>query len=162
MCVVIPIWKGFILERSLTFFWFTKKRKTMSASAVESTIFFYFKGTPLDLTHVSDGPEKSLELLKQLAHQMITDGIRDGISLTQQGDEYYDQLVRMENFLRVATGKAVGGRITQKHIEIVAKQCNLENALSLKSMWALNILALLELRRLEDDEMNGVQFLNMY
>lgn len=124
------------------------------------SIFFYFNGTPMELTHSSESANKSLEYLKQQAHKMLADGVRGGISLTQLGNVYHEQLVEMENLLRVTTGKAVGGVITQQHLEQVAKQFELPDVLSLKSMWALNILALIKLGRLEDDDMNGVMMMD--
>ena len=106
----------------------------------EGILLFYYKGTCFPITtqpHLLDN-------FAECALSMIKDGLKMGDSLEEQKKYYKEQLDTIENTLCKTNNDPIKASfILNKEIEL------------LQSTWILNILALLKLKVIKNDEMNG-------
>ncbi len=115
---------------------------------------FYYKGTTFP--QYLEG-ENIAEDMKKYANEMIVEGLRNNVSLEEQKKDYKEQLDMIEGVMC----EIIGNKSTQKKKEC-EKYCNeiaeyLEQDIDdINSLWMLNICALLKLKVIEDDNMNGI------
>ena len=116
-------------------------------------VLFFYKGSTLPSACV--GPRSVIdaeEVVMKLAKEMIVQGLRFGESLEQQKADYVQQLDVMEQAL-FNSQKAgfMNYKMFKKACKSVEKTEDTFNAL-----WSLNICALLILKVIKNDDMNGV------
>jgi hypothetical protein len=113
-----------------------------------ATLYFY-KGTPFGQWEKTLSYENAMTGGKE---QIALGLRRSGLSLEQQATEYLQQLDIIEDsFVKYAKG----GEITRKVIAKVAKAMDLSID-KLYAMWCINICSLLIMKKLENDNMNGI------
>jgi hypothetical protein len=111
-------------------------------------ILAFWKGTTLGAFGMVGGVDK----LKEMAVEMIVAGIRAGISKKQQIEDYKNQLDHIEGIL------CIDGVVKPKTVKKIAKNMNMTTD-ALTALWAVNIMALLTLKVIQDDENYGFMVL---
>ena len=116
---------------------------------------FYYKGTAFPII-LED--ENIAECMMYNANEMITMGLRYNVSLTQQKKDYKEQLDLIEGkMFEIIGNKSVSNKKElNKYLKIIAEHLGVRNKNSLQSLWTLNICALLKLKVIENDNMNGI------
>ena len=78
--------------------------------------------------------------------------MKHGVTLDEQKKDYFEQLDLIEKVLCATSNK---GRIDEKTVK---KACKLmkKDEDSVYIIWCLNICALLKLKAIKDDNMNGI------
>jgi hypothetical protein len=118
------------------------------------TTLYFYKGTPFGQW------EKQLSYKTAMAggKAQIELGLRvTKMSLEEQSAFYFQQLDCMEaGFCRHARN----GEITRKTIVKVAKEMDL-SVDKLYSIWCINICSLLIMKKIKDDDMNGIMHMSM-
>ena len=112
-------------------------------------VMFFYKGTAHP--QVIDAPDVEEYLMKQ-ANEMILLGMRQGVSMKQQKADYIEQLDMMEHALVTA---ANGGLLTKNAILKAAESVG-QTADKFYYWWCLDICALIKMKALKDDNMNGI------
>ena len=115
---------------------------------------FYYKGTTfpqfLEGENVADN-------MKKIANEMIVEGLRNNVSLEEQKEDYKEQLDMIEGVMY----EIIGNKSTQnkkeckKYLNKIAEYIG-KPIEDIHSLWMLNICALLKLKVIEDDNMNGI------
>mgnify|MGYP003654517251 CR=1 FL=1 len=115
---------------------------------------FYYKGTAFPII-LED--ENVAETMMDTAKEMITLGVRNNISLNQQKKDYKEQLDLIEGkIFEIIGNKSISNKEElYKYLEIIAEHFG-ESIPSLQSLWTLDICALLKLKVIENDNMNGI------
>jgi len=117
-----------------------------------STLFFY-KGTAFPQVVFCDGNSVLGESMAEHAAEMIVLGMRMGKSMEKQKEEYIKQLDLMEQTLFET---ARGGAMTDKSIREAMALLGQTNLQQFYTMWCLNISALLKMKAIPNDNMNGL------
>ena len=140
----------------------------MEAGDHLTQVLFHYKGSvypsspdfPSTFTSSEEAKKFVREMMK-FAKRMIHQGeVKEGLDKKSQVSLYIGQLDHIENTLR--EWEAHGH--TPKDFNVFAKQkCHSDSEAKLLSEcnWALNIMALIELGKLRDDDMNGPQILTL-
>jgi hypothetical protein len=118
---------------------------------VSGNTLLYYKGSAMPYC-VKD-PKAFYEGVKQASNKMIVLGLREGISIKDQIDLMCGQLDRMENEMYVITNKKAWN--TGQLIDAWGE----EEFDKRSRLWCLNIEALLQLRAIQNDDMNGWLFM---
>lgn len=115
---------------------------------------FFYKGTTFPMFYQG---KNVAEDMKKLANEMIIMGLRHNVSLEEQKKDYKEQLDMIEEVLCEIIGKKSTKDIKQckKYLKKIAEHFG-KPIERIQSMWMLNICALLKLKVIEDDEMNGI------
>jgi len=113
----------------------------------------FYKGTPWPTSCIRD--KNMIGHFQKLSHEMITTGLRMGISLDTQKQDYLTQLNKFESTLikHSSTGQA-GGIAGPNSIKKVCEELGMDEK-TITSLWYLDVGALLELKVIENDNMNG-------
>jgi len=112
-------------------------------------VMFFYKGTAHP--QVIDAPDVEEYLMKQ-ANEMILLGMRQGVSMKQQKADYIEQLDMMEQALvKAANGKPLNKKTILKAAEIVGQTAD-----KFYYWWCLDICALIKMKVLKNDNMNGI------
>ena len=119
---------------------------------MSNTLYFY-KGTVMPM---GSFPQ---EFAFKQAKKMLADGIRNKISLSDQADLYFRQLDVMEKALwkHCNPVSEAGVKLFSDAMKETLK-INSEPALT--ALWTFNICALLIMKKISDDDMNGVMSMN--
>lgn len=115
---------------------------------------FYYKGTTFP--QYLEGENVAYNM-KKYANEMIIMGLRNNVSLEEQKKDYKEQLDMIEEVIFEVFGKKGTGneKECKKYLNEIAEHFN--SAIEdIQSMWMLNICALLKLKVIEDDNMNGI------
>lgn len=80
--------------------------------------------------------------LDKMAHDMIVNGLRSNLSLTEQIDLYKNQLDAVHPTIKME-GVVTTTKLSKTY-----------------TLWIINILALLKLKAIPNDEYNGTQYLD--
>ena len=91
----------------------------------------------------------------KLANQMLVDGLKAGISLQQQGEDYKKQMDLLEATLNTISG---GEMVSQSHINRWATQIGRDEDY-LMYVWYMDVIALEKLKIIKNDEKNGMMYL---
>lgn len=107
-----------------------------------NTIFAYYKGTSIiyDFENL-----KKFDELKKLSESLIVDGMRNGYMLNELIKGYVEQLDTIENRMHITFGDK----------PFYESEFNKIVSPNEKKIWLLNIFALLKLKVINDDKMNG-------
>ena len=110
----------------------------------------YYKGTACPIIP-KDGCG-----LKATAHNILVGMLRDGLSIGDIGDNIIAQMDAIEETLRLADG----GQTTHKAIQCVIDKFPeaIEDQCALMTIWYTNVHILLKIKRLENDNMNGMMY----
>lgn len=112
---------------------------------------FFYKGTQFPIALV--GENTAQEIIKN-ANEMIIMGLRNNISLEEQKKDYKKQLDMIEQKL-FDIGSTQNKSKIKKGLTNIAKYFN-STIDDIHSMWMLNVCALLKLKVIENDNMNGL------
>ena len=126
-----------------------KATKMSSFSGKKPSALFFYKGTAFPTLIHTANPVKDM---RERANEMIILGMKHGITLDEQKKDYFEQLDLIEETLCETSNK---GRIDEKTIKRACKLLG-EDTDSVYITWCLNICALLKLKAIKDDEMNGI------
>ena len=112
-------------------------------------VLFFYKGscTPSVITG-----ENEEETIMKMAKDMIVQGLRFGESLEQQKDDYIQQLDIMEQAL---FNSQKAGFIKHDMYKEACKSVGKMEG-TFHALWSLNICALIILKVIKNDDMNGV------
>eukprot|EP00938_MAST-03A_sp_MAST-3A-sp1_P002571 g2571.t1 len=100
--------------------------------------------------------EERVTFLRKKAREMIRMGLSvGGLRKKAQIKEYTQQLDNIESALRAWE---LQGRGTMAQMDVFLKKRCGDDTQGLESLWALDILALIELGALREDNMNGPYF----
>jgi hypothetical protein len=117
------------------------------------TTLYYYKGTPFVYDCML-----SQDNAMQLGKEQIALGLRlSGISLEQQATDYFQQLDIVETCL---FKHSKDGMMTNKCKVKVSKELGMSID-KLYGMWCVNICSLLIMKKLKDDDMNGIMSIQM-
>ncbi len=108
----------------------------------------YFNGTMCPL--ISDGDCEYEDKARRLIKVML----EKGVSLQEQGDLYYEQMVHLENSLHRICGDE---HFNKDNIAAWCKEIDLAPN-SAMSLWYLNVRTLLILGRIKNDDNFGMMF----
>jgi len=112
---------------------------------------FFYKGTQFPIALV--GENTAQEIIKN-ANEMIIMGLRNNISLEEQKKAYKKQLDMIEQKL-FDIGSTQNKSKIEKGLTNIAKYFN-STIDDIHSLWMLNVCALLKLKVIENDDMNGL------
>ncbi len=112
---------------------------------------FFYKGTQFPIALV--GENTAQEIIKN-ANEMIIMGLRMNISLEEQKKDYKEQLDMIEQKL-FDIGSTQNKSKIKKGLTNIAKYLN-STIDDIHSMWMLNVCALLKMKVIENDNMNGL------
>lgn len=120
-----------------------------SFSGKQPSALFFYKGTAFPTLIHTPTPVKDM---RERANEMIILGMKHGVTLDEQKKDYFEQLDLIEKVLCATSNK---GRIDEKTVK---KACKLmkKDEDSVYIIWCLNICALLKLKAIKDDNMNGI------
>jgi len=110
----------------------------------------FYNGTAFPIVSTSDMS------FPKMSYAMIVLGLRDGVSLQQQGKDYKQQMDHMEGELCKITK---GEMIKQCHINKWCKGLG-QTEDELMFLWYLNVIALEKLKVIKNDNMNGMMYIN--
>ena len=119
----------------------------------QSPTLFYYKGTAFPQVVECDGLAAKME---KTAGEMVVMGMRMGMNMEKQKTEYIKQLDLMEQTLFETSN---GGMMTEKTIRNAMALLGQTDIQQFYTMWCLNICALLKMKAIPNDSMNGI--LNM-
>ena len=110
----------------------------------------YYKGTCCPVLPTSDAG------LKAAAHGILVGMLRNGNSIEGIGNNLVAQMDAIEETLRLADG----GQTTHKAIQCVIDKFPgfIKNQCALMTIWYTNVHILLKIKRLENDNMNGMMY----
>ena len=120
-----------------------------SFSGKQPSALFFYKGTAFPTLIHTPTPVKDM---RERANEMIILGMKHGVTLDEQKKDYFEQLDLIEKTL-CETSKQ--GRIDEKTIKNACKLLG-EDKDRVYITWCLNICALLKLKAIKDDNMNGI------
>jgi hypothetical protein len=106
----------------------------------------YYKGTPCPMGISS---QEKVNEIKENAEEMIKLGLKNGVSIKTQINDYLSQLDYMEQKLcdsEKKEGKGVYNQNTLNEKEL--------------TLWWLNVFALIRLKKLKSDDMNGLSVID--
>jgi len=112
---------------------------------------FFYKGTCFPIALV--GENKEQEIIKN-ANEMIIMGLKNNISLEEQKKDYKEQLDMIEQKL-FDMGSTQNKSKVKKGLTNIAKYFN-DTIDNIHILWMLNVCALLKLKVIENDNMNGL------
>jgi hypothetical protein len=110
------------------------------------TALMYYKGTPCPQSIHS---QEAVNQIKENAEDMIKLGLKNGVSIKTQINDYLSQLDYMEQKLVDSQKKGGNGMYNP-------------NTLNEKELciWWLNVFALIRLKKLKSDNMNGLSIID--
>lgn len=110
----------------------------------------YYKGTACPILPEGDCG------LKATAYDILVGMLRDGLSIGDIGDNIIAQMDAIEETLRLADG----GQTTHKAIQCVIDKFPgaIKDQCALMTIWYTNVHILLKIKRLENDNMNGMMY----
>lgn len=111
----------------------------------EQTLYFY-KGTAFPVIYY-DLPVKAV---MKNAHEMIVNFLKDNMSLKEQVQMYKEQLDHIEG-LMVQYANPTTKKGMKKVASILGKDLDF-----IGGLWCVNVCALLKLKGIENDNMNGI------
>jgi len=110
----------------------------------------YYNGTAFPVVSSAD-----MDFIKQ-TNDMIVAGLKNGVSLKQQGIDYKEQMDLLESTLnRLSNGNMVTPNIVNNFCEYFGKT---EGELFV--IWYMNVIALEKLKVIKNDRMNGMMYMN--
>lgn len=121
------------------------KRATYSQMKMKGSLYFY-NGSSYPRMY-EECPE---ELMKQ-AKYMIVLGLRRGVSMDEQTNDYFIQLDLIESALF-----KYDGNYTEENMKKIADSLGQDDDDRLFLTWILNVCALVIMKRLPDNDMHGV------
>jgi hypothetical protein len=117
-----------------------------------TTLFAYYKGTC-----ISQISSNNIDKLKKNLTKQIETGLRMGVSLQEQINDYKTQLDIIEKLWYESELKY--GNDENLRIDYIVNNygCNMD---TITSLWFMNIASLLKLKVIKNDDMNGfVEFI---
>jgi hypothetical protein len=115
-----------------------------------TTLFAYYKGTC-----ISQISSNNIDKLKKNLTKQIETGLRIGVSLQEQINDYKTQLDHIEKIWYESELK-YGNDKSSKNLRIDYIVNNYGyNIDTITSLWFMNIASLLKLKVIENDDMNG-------
>jgi len=124
-----------------------KRYKEIYSKYSKFTMFgtlYYYKGTTMPQMWLKE--DDSYKLSKE----MIVLGLRDNVSLTEQSQIYFEQLNKIEEAMYKYCNPT-----SKEGMNRVSEMLN-ESEEKIYTTWCLNICALLIMKVLPNDEMNGL------
>lgn len=127
-----------------------KSDAASSQASAATTILFYYKGTVFPINTDSD----KKEMIMNDADDMIALGIRTGVSIEEQKDDYLKQLDLIEKAFNdtAEKDKSINVESAEKAIIMLGFK-SLNHCLAI---WRLNICALLKMKAIPNDNNNGI------
>ena len=110
----------------------------------------YYNGTAYPVVR------QGLVNFKKLTNDMIVAGLKNGVSLKQQGIDYKKQMDLMERTLNRLSN---GNMITQMVVDNFCKYFEKDED-ELFVIWYMNVIALEKLKVIKNDHMNGMLYMN--
>tara|TARA_R110000787_G_scaffold160903_1_gene274407 strand:- start:193 stop:564 length:372 start_codon:yes stop_codon:yes gene_type:complete len=116
----------------------------MASKQMTESVLYFYKGTawpqynPIPVKETMD-----------IGKEMIVLGLKDGLSLEAQAEIYKSQLDLIEGIM-----VKYANPTTEKGMNKVASILN-KDLDSIGSMWIANVCALLHLKKIQNDDMNG-------
>ena len=107
-------------------------------NTLTNTTLFFYKGTTFPIIH----NDLNFDNIYNTSNLMIKKGLEANYSIKQQINIYVEQLDKIENELVLNNFKNISSKLNMNENEI-------------STMWMLNITALIKMKHLKDDEMNG-------
>ena len=107
----------------------------------------YYKGTPCPLVFNS---EKAVNELKKQSEDMIKLGLKTGVSIKEQINDYITKMKYMEQ--KLIDSEKKGGKGVYDSNVLTEQQ---------STLWWLNVFALIRLKKLRSDNMNGLSIIDM-
>ena len=114
-----------------------------------NSVLFFYNGTAFP--QMVDAPDLEEKMIKN-ANEMIVLGLKHGVSLEEQKNDYKEQLDLMEQTL---CDTAQGKMMDADTIDRAAKKMCISID-TFYSMWCLNICALLKMKVIKNDNDNGM------
>lgn len=124
----------------------------MNLTTTHNKILFFYKGTALPLSFPKGEYRQVLQKIEDEVHSMIENELRAGNSLKDLASTYRKQLDAMEQKMLEVTTKGKEFTIDEHFLESTFPNMSASKTVAL---WSINILALIKLKELPDDEMNG-------
>ena len=113
------------------------------------SVLFFYKGTTFP--KIVDIPDLE-KIMFQGADVMIARGLRMGVSMEEQKKDYKEQLDLMERtFCDISQGKMLDDKVVEK----AAKSLGISKH-DFYYFWCVNICALLKMKVIKNDDMNGI------
>jgi len=113
----------------------------------EYTAMMYYKGTPCpEIIH----NEKVVNEIKKQSEDMIKLGLITGVSIKEQINDYISQMDHMEQ--KLIDSEKKGGKGVYDPNVLTEKQT---------TFWWLFMFALIRLKKIKSDDMNGICILDM-
>jgi hypothetical protein len=106
----------------------------------------YYKGTPCPQSIHT--PKVVMEI-KQNAEEMIKLGLKSGIGIKEQINDYFAQMNHMEQ--KLVDSEKKGGKGVYDPNVLTSQELTL---------WWLNVFALIRLKKLKSDNMNGLSVID--
>lgn len=118
----------------------------------KQTVLFFYKKTMFP--QVVDAPDVA-EKFTKTANEMIVNGLKHGVSMEQQKEDYISQLDLMEEAL---TSTAEGGEMDIGRAMVMLGEAGLQmtDLQRFYNIWCLNICALLKMKAIKNDNDNGI------
>ena len=116
----------------------------MASKQMTETVFYFYKGTAWP-----QYPTIPVKEAMDAGKEMIVRGLKGGLSLDAQAEIYKSQLDLFEG-----TMVKYANPTTEKGMNKVASILN-KDLDSIGSMWIANVCALLHLKKIQNDNMNG-------
>ena len=104
--------------------------------------FMYYKGTACQRVYTS---EKAVKQIQECAEEMIKIGVKEGFSIQQQVSDYKEQMERMVTTMVESEKKSKNGLPEERCLND-SEMCE----------WWLNMFALIRLKAIKSDNMNGL------
>ena len=111
------------------------------------TAMMYYKGTPCPLVFNN---EKVVNEIKKQSEDMIKLGLKTGVSIKEQINDYISQMNIMVQ--KLVDSEKEGGKGVYNSNVLTERQATL---------WWLNVFALIRLKILRSDDMNGLSIIDM-
>lgn len=121
----------------------------------KQTVLFFYKKTMFP--QVVDAPDVA-EKFTKTANEMIVNGLKHGVSMEQQKEEYISQLDLMEEALTSTAGggEMDGETIGRAMVMLGEAGLQMTDLQRFYNIWCLNICALLKMKAIKNDNDNGI------
>jgi hypothetical protein len=113
----------------------------------EYTAMMYYKGTPCPLSFQD---EKAVNEIKKQSEDMIKLGLKTGVSIKEQINDYISKMDYMEQ--KLIDSQKKGGKGVYDPNVLTEQQV---------TFWWLFMFALIRLKKLKSDNMNGLSIIDM-
>lgn len=139
-----------------------KSRMTVDLSLFNS-VRAYYKGTSIQAPIDADKQDEFLRAILEARDNQIRDALESGMTLKRLGDIYKAQLDDIEEHLCQSYDKYFiegSSRVVMSDkqddwVDDATKHLGLSNGQGV-ILWFVNILVLIKLKRIQDDDMNGL------